>query len=454
MCTAFRLLSAVFAALLATAAAAEPILLHDVRVIDMVTTGEPRRADVLIEGEKIAAVVEPGKVLTASAREIDGKGRYLIPGLAEMHAHLPINPDQRAQALDLLALFVANGVTNIRSMLGDPWHLTLRQELASGKVIGPRLFAGAPSLNGSSAPDVETGTRLAREYAAAGYDFLKLHPGLTREVFDAIARVAHETGMPFAGHVSDAVGIEHALDSGYAAVDHLDGYLNALADEDCRRQHAAGFFAIGLVDCLDAVRIPALVKRTRSAGTWNVLTQSFLEGFAFPPASIDALRARPEMKYLPPSTAGDWIAARARFLGAQSPSKAQFKRFIDLRRQLIRALYEAGVPLLAGSDSPQIFNVPGFAAHDELEALVAAGLPPRAALEASTVNVARHFKRQGEFGAIVAGQSADLVLLEANPLERIGNTRRIAGVMLRGRWLDRAELDEMLAAVAAHQATR
>jgi cytosine/adenosine deaminase-related metal-dependent hydrolase len=371
-----------------------------------------------------------------------------------MHAHLPINPNQRAQALDLLALFVANGVTNIRSMLGDPWHLTLRQELASGKVIGPRLFAGAPSLNGSSAPDVETGTRLAREYAAAGYDFLKLHPGLTREVFDAIARVAHETGMPFAGHVSDAVGIEHALDSGYAAVDHLDGYLNALADEDCRRQHAAGFFAIGLVDCLDAVRIPALVKRTRSAGTWNVLTQSFLEGFAFPPASIDALRARPAMKYLPPSTAGDWIAARARFLGAQSPSKAQFKRFIDLRRQLIRALYEAGAPLLAGSDSPQIFNVPGFAAHDELEALVAAGLPPRAALEASTVNVARHFKRQGEFGAIVAGQSADLVLLEANPLERIGNTRRIAGVMLRGRWLDRAELDEMLAAVAAHQATR
>jgi imidazolonepropionase-like amidohydrolase len=202
------------------------------------------------------------------------------------------------------------------------------------------------------------------------------------------------------------------------------------------------------------VRIPALVKRTRSAGTWNVLTQSFLEGFAFPPASIDALRARPAMKYLPPSTAGDWIAARARFLGAQSPSKAQFKRFIDLRRQLIRALYEAGAPLLAGSDSPQIFNVPGFAAHDELEALVAAGLPPRAALEASTVNVARHFKRQGEFGAIVAGQSADLVLLEANPLERIGNTRRIAGVMLRGRWLDRAELDEMLAAVAAHQATR
>ena len=443
-----------FSAALASTAVAEPILLHDVRVIDMVTAGEPRHADVLIEGEKIAAVVEPGKVLTAGAREIDGKGRFLVPGLAEMHAHLPTNPEQRAQTEDLLALFVANGVTNIRSMLGDPWHFTLRHELARGKILGPRMFAGAPSLNGSTAPDVETGARLAREYAAAKYDFLKLHPGLKREVFDAIAKVARETGTPFAGHISDAVGIEHALDSGYAAVDHLDGYLNALADENCRRQRVAGLFAIGLVDCLDAGRIPALVKRTLSAGTWNVLTQSFLEGFAFPPASIDELRARPAMKYLPPATAGDWIAARARFLGTLSPSKAQFERFIDLRRQLIRALYEAGAPLLAGSDSPQIFNVPGFSAHDELEALVAAGLPPRAALEAATINVARHFKRVGEFGAIAAGQSADLVLLDANPLDSIGNTRRIAGVMLRGRWLDRAELDAMLAGIAARQASR
>jgi imidazolonepropionase-like amidohydrolase len=371
-----------------------------------------------------------------------------------MHAHLPINPDHRAQALDLLTLFVANGVTNIRSMLGDNWHLALRQELASGKVVGPRMFAGAPSLNGSTAPDPETGARLAREYAAAKFDFLKLHPGLKREVFDAIAKVAHETGIAFAGHVSDAVGIEHALASKYAAIDHLDAYLNALADDDCRSGRAAGFFAIGFVDCMDAARIRPLVEATLKAGTWNVPTQSFLEKFAFPPASVEVLRSRPEMRYLPPATAQNWIDMRARFLGTQSFDKEQFGRFVDLRRQLIRVLHEAGAPLLAGSDSPQIFNVPGFSAHDELEALVAAGLTPRAALEASTVNVARHFKRQGEFGAIVAGQSADLVLLEANPLERIGNTRRIAGVMVRGQWFDRAALDALLAGIAIRQASR
>jgi imidazolonepropionase-like amidohydrolase len=451
---ALRLVPVVLSFSVCTAVLAEPILIHDVRVIDMVTVGEPRAADVLIEGEKITAVVEPGKVLTAGAREIDGKGRYLIPGLAEMHAHLPINPDHRAQALDLLALFVANGVTNIRSMLGDTWHLTLRQELASGQVIGPRIFAGAPSLNGSSAPDPETGARLAREYAAAKFDFLKLHPGLKREVFDAIVRVANETGMPFAGHVSDAVGIEHALASKYAAIDHLDAYLNALADEECRSSRAAGFFAIGLVECMDTSRIRPLVEATLAARTWNVPTQSFLEKFAFPPANVEVLRSRPEMQYLPPATAQSWIDMRARFLGTQSLTRAQFERFIDMRRRLIRALHEAGAPLLAGSDSPQIFNVPGFAAHDELESLVAAGLSPRAALETATVNVARHFKRAGEFGAIAGGQSADLVLLEADPLAKISNTRLIAGVMVRGRWFDRAELDAMLAGVAARQSAR
>lgn len=433
---------------------AQPLLLRNVRVIDMMTTQDPRQADVVIQDGRIAAIVEPGKALIAGAREIDGKGRFLIPGLAEMHAHLPTNSDQRALTEDLLALFVANGVTNIRSMLGDRWHLALREELATGKVFGPRLFAGAPSLNGSSAPDPETGARLAREYAAAKFDFLKLHPGLKRDVFDAIAKAANEAGIPFAGHVSEAVGIENALASKYAAVDHLDGYLTALADDECRQRRAAAFFAIGLLDCMDAARIRPLVELTLSAGTWNVPTQSFLEKFAFPPASVEAVRARPEMKYLPPATAQNWIDTRARFLGTQSLTKGQFDHFLDLRRQLIRSLYEAGAPLLVGSDSPQIFNVPGFATHDELEALVAAGLPPRAALEAATVNVARHFRREGEFGAIAAGQAADLVLLDVNPLESIGNSRRIAGVMLRGRWLDRAELDTMLAGIAARQASR
>ena len=435
-------------------AAAEPLLLRNVRVIDVRSADAPREADVAVENGKITAISKPGARADAAVRVIDAAQRYLIPGLSEMHAHLPTNPQQREATEDLLELYVANGITSIRSMLGDAWQLKLREELATGKVLGPRMFAGAPSLNGRTAPDAQTGARLAREYAAARFDFLKLHPGLQRDVFDAIAKAADEAGIPFAGHVSADVGIERALEARYAAVDHLDGYLEALADPACRRDRAPGFFGIGLIDCMDAARIRPLVERTLSAGTWNVATESFLEGFAHPPANLQALRTRPDMKYLPPATAGDWWSARARFLGTQAPTSAQFERFLDLRRQLIRSLHEAGAPLLVGSDAPQIFNVPGFSAHDELAALVQAGVPAHAVLQAATLNVARHFKREGEFGVIAVGQAADLVLLEANPLEDINNTRRIAGVMVRGQWFDRAALDAMLAGVAARQASR
>ena len=435
-------------------AGAESLLLRDVRVIDVQVLAEPRTADVAIANGKIAAITPPGERAKSDARAIDGAQRYLIPGLSEMHAHLPTNADERAMTEDLLKLYVANGITSIRSMLGDPWHLKLRDEIAAGTVLGPRMFAGAPSLNGRSAPDPQTGARLAREYAAAGFDFLKLHPGLQREVFDAIAKAADQAHITFAGHVSEAVGIERALEARYSMIDHLDGYLDALAEPECREQHAPGFFGIGLIDCMDAARIHPLVERTLKAGTWTVATESFLEGFAHPPASVQALRARPDMKYLPPATAESWLDARARFLGARAPTPAQFERFLDLRRQLIRSLYEAGAPLLVGSDAPQIFNVPGFSAHDELAALVKAGVPAHAVLQAATVNVARHFRREGEFGAIAVGQAADLVLLEANPLDDIGHTRRIAGVMLRGQWFDRAALDAMLAGVAARQASR
>jgi imidazolonepropionase-like amidohydrolase len=425
-----------------------------VRVIDVQTVAPPRAADVAIEDGRIAAISKPGSPSKDGIRVINGAQRYLIPGLSEMHAHLPTNASERAATEDLLKLFVANGVTNIRSMLGDAWHLHLRDEIATGKVLGPRLFAGAPSLNGRTAPDPETAARLAREYAAAGFDFLKLHPGLRREVFDAIARAADEAKIRFAGHVSQDVGIERALEARYAAVDHLDGYLEALADPECRKDRSPGFFGIGAIDCTEAGRMGSLVERTLKAGTWNVATESFLEGFAHPPASVEALRARPDMKYLPPATADNWFNARARFLGEQAPTSAQFNRFLDVRRLLIRRLHEASAPLLVGSDAPQIFNVPGFSAHNELEALVKAGVPVHAVLQAATLNVARHFKREGEFGEIAVGQAADLVLLDGNPLESIDNTRRIVGVIVRGQWFDRAALDAMLAGVAARQASR
>jgi imidazolonepropionase-like amidohydrolase len=430
---------------------AQDVLLRNVVIADPAAKDVRPDMEVLVRNGRIVEVAGRGTLKGGTATVIDGGGRYLIPGLSEMHAHVPPPESERAIAEDYLKLYVANGVTTIRGMLGAPWHIGLRSDIASGKVVGPRFFAGAPSLNGRSAPDAATATRLVREFAAAGYDFLKLHPGLKREVFDAIVATAREVDIPFAGHVSEDVGIEHALSARQSVVDHLDNYLDALSGPECKR---SGFFGIGRIDCIDPAGIHALVKKTVQAGTWNVPTQTLLEKFANPPPTLDALKAWPEVKYLSPATVDNWVDMSRRFAGPRPPTEEQLRKFIDVRRQLIRALHEAGAGLALGSDSPQVFNVPGFATHDELASIVQAGLTPRAALETATLSPARLFGKEKEFGRIARGQSADLVLLDGNPLEDISNTRRIHGVMLRGRWLPRAELDRMLRGVAERAASR
>ncbi len=158
------------------------------------------------------------------------KGKYLIPGLAEMHAHVPPIDDMEPMK-DVLFLFAANGITTIRGMLGHPKHLELRSKIQSGEVLGPRLFTTGPSINGMSVTSPESGAAMVRKQKEAGYDFLKLHPGLTRDKFDAIASTANEVQIPFVGHVSFGVGVWRAIDAGYSSIDHLDGFIEGLVQQ-------------------------------------------------------------------------------------------------------------------------------------------------------------------------------------------------------------------------------
>jgi imidazolonepropionase-like amidohydrolase len=423
---------------------AETTAFVNVNVID-VTNGvvAPSRTVIVEDGiiRSIGAFRETP--VAENANVVDGTDRYLMPGLTEMHAHIP-----GAESTDLervLALFVANGVTTLRGMLGQPSHLELRRRLDAGEQLGPRLVTSGPSFNGSSVSDPGQAERMVRQQHAAGYDFLKIHPGLTREEFAAIAETANELGIPFAGHVPEDVGVDLALAAGIATIDHLDGYMQALVrPHEDTSGGLGGFFGVFIADLVDESRIDAVVARTVEAGTWNVPTQSLFEHVVSPELPIDDLAGRPEMAFMPASTVAEWRQAKSALLRDANYDENTARRAVDVRRALLRALDEAGAGLLLGSDSPQIFNVPGFALHHELRLMVEAGLSPLAALQAATVNPARFLGVEDRRGRVAAGMDADLVLLDQDPLTDIDNSRRVHGVMLRGRWLSRAAIVALL----------
>jgi imidazolonepropionase-like amidohydrolase len=425
----------------ASGAAAETTAFLNVNVIPMTAETVVENQTVIVSDGIVVAIGNVDKVpVPEGARVVDGTDRFLLPGLAEMHAHVPPadSPDLERD----FTLFVANGVTTVRGMLGHPSHLSLRRALQEGERFGPRLVTSGPSLNGRSVSGAADGERQVREQHAAGYDFIKIHPGLDSREFAAIAATAQELNIPVAGHVPVAVGLERALASGMASIDHLDGYMAALMPP---RQDASGgyggFFDVLLADDVDTNRISGLAAATAAAGTWIVPTEILVEQLVNE-VPISELRNRPEMHYVPTATINRWSGAKERQRQERGFSDETAAKAIDIRRSLIRELHGAGAGILLGSDAPQIFNVPGFSLHRELELMVVAGLTPYEALEAGTANVAKFLGLNT--GMIEVGRDADLILLDSNPLADISGTRRIHGVMLRGEWYPRAGIEAML----------
>ncbi len=431
---------------LGTAALADTTAFINVNVVPMTTERVLEEQTVIVENGVITLIGDVDQVaIPESARAVDGTDRFLMPGLAEMHAHVP--DADSAELERYLGLFVANGVTTIRGMLGRPSHLELRRQLLDGEILGPRLVTSGPSLNGRSVSGEADARRQVREQAAAGYDFIKVHPGLSAEEFAALAETANSLGMPYAGHVPVAAGLSAALELGMASIDHLDGYLVALLPPDSYRSGGyGGFFDVMLAQEVDAEKIGEVAAATAASGTWNVPTQVLIEHLV-DATPAEELRLRPEMKYMPPEVVENWVAAKDRQLAERGFDADTAALAISLRRKLILALHEAGAGLLLGSDAPQVFNVPGFSLHRELDVLVQSGLTPFEALATGTTSVAEFLDMNT--GAVAVGKSADLLLLDANPLEDIRNVRRIHGVMLRGEWLSAKRLDEVFAAWAA-----
>ena len=427
-----------------------PIVFTNVTILPMSSDEVVPNQYVVVSGGVITAVGSADDVdAPPGASVINGDGRFLMPGLAEMHAHVPpgANPP-RQEVEDILFLYVANGITTIRGMLGSAYQIPLAGEIERGEVLGPNFYVGAPSINGGSAPTPADAERMIRAHAEAGYHLQKIHPGVSMETWDHMVEIAQEVGLTWGGHVPADVGLVHAIETGMSTVDHLDGYIQAIASDDVQAQVSVGQISLGgLARGVDDAKLEDIIRLTIDHDVYVVPTMYLWENLYGAPDPDQMLR-QPEMRYVSAQTREGW---RRRAGGGQG-SPEEVEVYLALRKRVLKALSDAGAGILMGTDSPQLFNVPGFALHRELQVMVDAGMSNYEILKSGTVAVgeyvASHLGLDGDFGTIAPGQRADLVLLGSNPLDDLANLFDRVGVMVRGRWVGRAEIDAGLEALA------
>lgn len=391
----------------------------NVNVVPMSSETVLRNQTVIVQNGRITALGLATSVkVPQGASRIDGRGKYLMPGLAEMHGHIPGQNVQFAERVSFL--YVAGGVTTVRGMQGHPNQFELRKRINAGELIGPRMFLSSPPLSGNSVADAATAETLVRNYKNAGYDLLKIHEGLRPEVYDRIVATAREVGIEFGGHVPNEVGILNALKARQTSIDHLDNYVDVIDSE---------------------MDIPALVQQTVAAGVAQVPTMPLwevLRGLHDPATMMN----RPELRYMPPQMVEGWRNQVANIRGQANEQAAA--REIELRNKLLKAMSDAGAFLLLGSDAPQLFSVPGFSVQREMETWAAAGISAYKILQAGTTSVARYLHDEANSGTVSVGKRADLLLLNANPLQDIRNLGQKSGVMVNGRWLPWADIEKRL----------
>lgn len=407
--------------------AAQTFVFRNVNVIPMTSDRVLPKQNVIVRDGRIVSVDRRLAKLPDGATVIDGSGKFLTPGLAEMHGHIP-PMTAPANVIDaVLFQYVANGITTVRGMLGHPGQLELREKSRRGTIDAPNLYLAGPSFNGQTVNSPEEAIARVRQQKREGWDLLKVHPGLTRDEYDAMARTAREEMMRFGGHVPAEVGLLHAIEMGQETFDHVDGYVEYLEGDK---------------GPVDRKKLDAIVKKSREAGVWIVPTMALWE-VLLGTIDLKTLLGYEELKYVPQSTIDQWTKAYDQRLETMPREAA--RNIAANRIRILRALNEGGVKILMGTDAPQQFSVPGFSLHRELQWMKRAGMTPYQIMVSGTRHVGEYFKEQDSFGTIEPGKRADLLLLDANPLQDIGNVARISGVMVNGRWYPRAAIDARLA---------
>jgi imidazolonepropionase-like amidohydrolase len=439
-----------------------------VTIIDATATPAKPDLAVVVIGNTITEIRPTTQVrLMKTDRVVEAAGKFLIPGLWDMHAHL--EPRADSVGYPHFAFLVANGVTGVRAMMSPLKYLDslpqIRQEIAEGRVVGPRIVSTGPILDGpapgsgpgetvtvADASQARAAVRMVKEHGAA---FVKIRDNLSRETFLAIADESKRQGLTFAGHTPISVTVAEASDAGMRSVEHLTGVLLASSSDEAAvrsqllragRQVASNQLSdqtAHILATFSQAKAATLMERFRRNSTWQCPTLSWIhqavafnDKTAFSPALLGPLS---------PPLRAQWDTRLPYLTGYFGTDLEAARQNVQKALEVVGMMNRAGVPLLAGTDSPKAFFSSGYTLHEELRLMVEAGLSPKEALATATLNPARFFGTERTMGTIATGKLADLVLLNANPLDDIRNTTKIEAVVLNGRLMSRSELDALLA---------
>jgi len=423
------------------------LVIRNVTVVPMDKAGSLPHRDVLVRGGMIRGVDRhrPQRRWPAQALLIDGTGKYLLPGFSDMHIHAYFGDEQQ------LKLYVVNGITTVLNLSGSPQRLGWKQKIAAGEILGPAFYTSGPIVDGD--PPTTSTHAVVRNRSEAenevdeqvrqGYDFIKPYSALSPDAYGGVIDAARRDHIRLVGHVPWSVGVQATIDAHQDAIAHVEELYSYFVNRHLKPPPDTR---------PDPTKIASLAASLRDHDIWVITTLSANTNILRQATELNQVLNSPETKFIP-KTDLDECRRDDPFANRGTDWVLENKIMVPFLFKIVAGLQAAGVRMMAGTDATNPMMVPGFSLHDELEQLVQAGLTPFEALVTTTRNPQLFLGRLQETGTVTRGKSADLVLLEGNPLESISNTRRIAGVVIRGRWLDARQLEVIKRELVAHFAT-
>ncbi len=442
------------------------LLVRNANLVAMTSNRVQTGIDILITGNRISKI---GKGLRspAGAKVVDATGKFVMPGLCDMHTHSRDQVDTAITSNVHIPLYLVNGVTTIREMWGTPAMVERRKHRDAGQLLAPRMIVGSPILDGPdvmwpgsvAVKDTMQAFRLVDSLTSAGYDFMKVYFGVKAREFQVITREARKRNIKVVGHVPNDVRLVDAVKSGLVSIEHCTGFNYAASrnEKELRKKEqtlskdtsrsslvAVKKFTLELYQSFDTARLNSLVPVLLENKTWICPTLITMKGYAYRYDSSFQKDSR--LQYLPKVKIGHFFPSTdPAFKEINDLDKATWNQYYLNNLEIVRHLHRAGIPMLAGSDVNNPYCFPGFSLHDELELLTSVGFTTYEALQTATVNPAIFLGKANDIGTLEEGKLADMVILNKNPLENISSTRIIHAVIVEGLHLSRSKLDTMIA---------